>query len=239
MKTPGRYGWRSRPHRWPLIAVAERLAAARGWQADAALRRRHLFRRVRYRAAAASHARRPDRSAGAGHSLQGVAARRRSRGDAAVDARFPHAGARPTRDQRPLLPAVSVRGQDRVGHRPRRIRRTRLLRIRNHPSRATRSSPTRRRSTSIATIMRRSSITIRRSRTDSTCGRSVALWNVVAGSSQIVTDGAVTRARVSRRQPLRRRARSGRAEQLLERQGRGPMRRRRERRSACRRIGAR
>ena len=49
----------------------------------------------------------------------------------------------------------------------------------------------------------------------------VTLWNVVAGSSQIVTGGARQRAGVSRRQPFRRRARSGRARQLLERQGVG------------------
>ncbi len=113
--------------------------------------------------------------AGTGHSLQGVATRRRSRSDPAVDARFPQAGTRAARDQRPFLPAVSVGGQDRVGDRPRRVRRPRLLGVRDRPSRAMRSSPTRRRSTSIATTTHRSCTTIPRTPTASTCGRRCAL----------------------------------------------------------------
>ena len=83
------------------------------------------------RTSTAPHACRADRSRCAGHSLQGVAARRRSRGRSAIDARFSEAGTRAAGDQRPLLSAVPVRGSDCVGHRPRRLRRPRVLRVRN------------------------------------------------------------------------------------------------------------
>ena len=103
-----------------------------GVAGHAALRRRHLLRtrRVTEPRPLHMHVAQIDLRR-AGHSLQGVAARRRSRGDPAVDARLPETGTRAARDQRPLLPAVPVRGQDRVDHRPRRIRRPRLLGVRN------------------------------------------------------------------------------------------------------------
>ena len=53
-------------------------------------------------------------------------------------------------------------------------------------------SPSRRRSTSIATTTRRSSITIPRIADQKHVRERVSLWNVVAGSSQIVTGGAVS-----------------------------------------------
>ena len=205
-----------------------------------ALCRRHLFRQVRDRTAAASHACRADRSAGAGHSLQGVAAGRRSRGDQAVDARLPHPGARANRDQRATTsfrsrrrtrpPGSSASALPKAASSPRsKYPSKRYALVAYAPAHQHRSRQSR------LDRPLRSRIPGRPAR----ARERVALWNVVAGSSQIVTEAARSRCRRIATTTTSMASSIPAARTTTRMQGRGPTRRRRERRSACRRISAR